>query len=966
MLGGLFFGHPEVGVFTARSEALALGLAAQAAVALDNARLYARAQASEQRYRQLVASLPAAVHTTDADGRIALFNDAAVELWGRAPTDADRWCASLRMYAPTGDPIPADRSPLARAVRAREQAPIAEVVIERPNGTRRHVIAHPQVTVDADGEVIGGVVMLVDITDRKRDEAELAATRDSLAVQVEALTQLHALGMNLSGAYETEPALRAVLRTLVDVHPGDSGLVALFDPATGAPSTRASVGLPLVHAERLGATVAPLARDGRVVAPDVAGDPRFDGLGDAAQAAGVHGIHATPIRTRAGEVVGVLSVQFRAPRRPTPLEMQLADLCVRHAAEAIDAVRAQQALRDSEERFREMADHAPVVVWVTDEHGTATFLSRSWTRLTGQRQEDGLGHGWFGAVHPDDRPAVRSAFAAAIEQQVAFRHEYRIRHADRTWGWAIDAASPRISADGRFLGHIGSVIDVTEEKRKEQALARSERLYRAIGESNDFGVWVCDPSGRNVYASDSYLALVGLTQAEAAGLGWTAVVHPDDVDATLGSWLGCIRSGLPWDDEHRVRGVDGAWHPILARGVPVRDDTGAITGWAGIHLDIARLKQVETELRDADQRKNEFLATLAHELRNPLAPLRNGLEILRVAGEDRAVVERSRAMMERQLRHMVRLIDDLLDLSRITQGKFELRRERIALADVVAAAVETSRSALDAGGHTFTLEAPRGSVWVSADLTRLSQVFANLLNNAARYTPRGGRIGLSTTVDPDGGGVTVTVRDTGVGIPPDSLSRVFEMFTQLDRSLERAQSGLGIGLSIALRLVEMHDGAIHAHSDGPGHGSRFVVRLPTVEAPAEAPAPGLPAEVRGLRILVADDNVDAASSLSMLFELGGNEVRAVHDGLAAVEASRTFQPDVVLLDIGMPRLNGYDACARIRALPEMRDRLIVALTGWGQEDDQRRSREAGFDHHLVQPVDAEVIEALIARRRAGG
>lgn len=384
-------------------------------------------------------------------------------------------------------------------------------------------------------------------------------------------------------------------------------------------------------------------------------------------------------------------------------------------------------------------------------------------------------------------------------------------------------------------------------------------------------------------------------------------------------------------------------------------------GIAVYFRDITEQKSTLQALREADRRKDEFLATLAHELRNPLAPIRTGLHLMRQVADQPEAVARARAMMERQVQQMVRLIDDLLDLSRISRGKIELRPERLDLAETVRNAVETSRPLIEQGRHSLALELPHGPVFVRADGVRLAQVLSNLLNNAAKFTEPGGRIALYLEQERDTACVRIT--DTGVGIAPEMLSRVFEMFSQVDHSLERTRSGLGIGLSIVKQLVEMHGGTVEAYSGGPGQGSEFRVLLPVhsaVESPARETFEVQSARPVERKILVADDNVDAATSLAMLLELHGNVVRAVHDGEAAVAAAAEFGPDVVFLDIGMPRLNGYDACRQIRANSDGQEVVVVALTGWGQEEDRRRSREAGFDHHLVKPVELGELEKFMA------
>ena len=386
--------------------------------------------------------------------------------------------------------------------------------------------------------------------------------------------------------------------------------------------------------------------------------------------------------------------------------------------------------------------------------------------------------------------------------------------------------------------------------------------------------------------------------------------------------------------------------------------------------DISARKQGEEErerlvgqLRDADRHKDEFLATLAHELRNPLAPIRNGLQIMKLPHVDAGTVEKSRSMMERQVEQMTRLIDDLMDVSRINQGKLQLQKTRMPLADAVRNAVDTSRPLIDVQGHELVVDMPPQPIYVDGDLTRLSQVFANLLNNSAKYTDRGGRIRLA--VERQGSDAVVSIADNGAGIPADMLVRVFDMFAQIDGSLEKSQGGLGIGLNIVKRLVEMHDGSITAESGGPGMGSTFNVRLPvalsvTEKRPDDQSTDEKATPTPRRRILVVDDNRDGASSLEMLLEIMGHETQTAHDGLEAVAMSEAFKPDVILMDIGMPKLNGYDACRRIREQPWAEGIVLVAMTGWGQEEDRQKSKDSGFNGHLVKPVEHVALMKLLA------
>ena len=450
------------------------------------------------------------------------------------------------------------------------------------------------------------------------------------------------------------------------------------------------------------------------------------------------------------------------------------------------------------------------------------------------------------------------------------------------------------------------------------------------------------------------LVLTDVMMPKLDGFGLLQALRADPATAAIPVVMLSARAG----EEARVEGLQAGADDYLIKPFSARELLARVGGT----LALAKVRREAADvLREADRRKDEFLATLAHELRNPLAPIRNGLQIMRLAGGRPAVVEQARGMMERQVRQMVRLIDDLLDLSRISRGKVELRKERIDLAAVVRNAVETSRPLIEQAGHELTVTIPGEPIVIEADLVRLSQVFSNLLNNAAKYTDNGGRVWLNA--ERRDGTVVVSVRDNGVGIPAPMLPHVFEMFTQVNRSLERTRGGLGIGLSIVKRLVEMHGGTVEARSDGHGQGSELVVELPILpgappqeEAREEGERTG---ETSRRRILVADDNEDSAASLAMMLEIMGHEVRTAADGLTAFEAASAYRPDAILLDIGMPRLNGYETCRLLREQPWGQGILLLALTGWGQDDDKRRSREAGFDHHLVKPIEPAMLQKLL-------
>jgi signal transduction histidine kinase len=420
------------------------------------------------------------------------------------------------------------------------------------------------------------------------------------------------------------------------------------------------------------------------------------------------------------------------------------------------------------------------------------------------------------------------------------------------------------------------------------------------------------------------------------------------------------------DSQRRFRGYEAGAVDFIYK--PIEPDI--LRSKAGVFFELYRQRQqiaaqrdeLQTQaeaLKDADRRKDEFLATLAHELRNPLAPLRQGLDILRRSPDGEGAAD-IRDMMDRQLVHLVRLIDDLLDVSRVSQGKIELRKDKIEAADVVRAAVEASRPLIDAVRHSLTIDLPAQPIWLEADLTRLAQVLGNLLNNAAKYTPEGGRIVLSVQVIDDI--AVIVVRDNGIGISAEMQSKVFDLFAQVENHLDRARGGLGIGLALVKQLVTLHGGTVEVQSAGAGQGSAFIVRIPLASEPGRRPAAEIapPSPSRSLKILVVDDNVEVAEIAGLMLEEIGHTYRLVHDGRRALETAKDFRPDAILLDIGLPGMDGYAVCRALRQDEAFKRTPIIAQTGWGQDRDKMQSSEAGFDHHLVKPVTLGDLERLLA------
>jgi PAS domain S-box-containing protein len=517
-----------------------------------------------------------------------------------------------------------------------------------------------------------------------------------------------------------------------------------------------------------------------------------------------------------------------------------------------------------------------------------------------------------------------------------------------------------------ILSQMRSAAQRRADTQRLEAISQREHLRTTLSCMAD-GVLVADVNGRLTLMNRAAEKLTGWNMTDSIGKPWWEIFtieREDGQDGVESPIERVLSEGRVFHEETPLvlKSRTGHSVPIAYSAAPVQALDAQPTGVVLVFRDESERRRTELALQNADRRKDEFLATLAHELRNPLAPICMGLELLKISANDPQAADEVVAMMDRQAQHMVRLIDDLLDVSRITRGKLELRKTQVELADIVRDAVAATQPFFDASEHHFTARLPDKPLLLYADANRLAQVVTNLLNNAAKYTSREGRIEL--TAEHTGGEVIVTVSDSGIGIPADKIDRVFDMFTQIHQSGESGHTGLGIGLTLVKRLVEMHGGSVEAKSRGRNLGTTFVVRLPALAEPPTA-VNGVPLDSHFVpsamkrRILVVDDNSDALESLSRMVAHMGNEVRQARDGLEALEIARTFQPDIVLMDLGMPNLNGYDAARRMRQEPWGRELSLVATTGWGQDDDRRRSAEAGFDRHLVKPVDMAALRELL-------
>jgi two-component system CheB/CheR fusion protein len=631
---------------------------------------------------------------------------------------------------------------------------------------------------------------------------------------------------------------------------------------------------------------------------------------------------------------------------------------------------AEEALRQSEERFSKAFEASPLAMSITSlRTGRLLEVNETFTRLSGYTREEAVGRTTLELgvwSNPNDREAE---MALVLGSGQVRKIKYRFRMKDGTELIGLLSAE-RLELGGEPCA-LTVIENITERERAEASLRENEERLRLALEAGQVGTWDWDVASNRVTWSETVYHFHGLELGEFGGRveDFADIVHPDDRERVNAAISAAVEGKESYSIEMRVVWPDGTVRWIATKGKVIFDPEGQPVRMLGATVDITDRKLAEEALRDADRRKDEFLAMLAHELRNPLAPIRNAVQLLRRLGPSEPEIQWTREVIDRQVEHLVRLVDDLLDVSRITQGKITLKKEKVDLITIIGRALETSRPLIDSRKHRLTVSLPEQPLRLEGDTTRLTQVVSNLLNNAAKFTPEGGQIWL--VAEAQNGQVVLRIRDTGMGIPEDLLPHVFDLFRQADRSLDRSQGGLGVGLTLVRSLLEMHGGTVEAYSDGPGRGSEFVVRLPAFAEPGEAVEDASAVESHMgnsacCRVLVVDDNSDSAESIALLLELNGHDVRMAHDGPAALEIARSFHPQVVVLDIGLPGMDGYEVAKRLRSEAPMQNVILIALTGYGQSEDRQRSIAAGFNHHLVKPVDPEVLQTLIASHANSG
>ena len=588
-------------------------------------------------------------------------------------------------------------------------------------------------------------------------------------------------------------------------------------------------------------------------------------------------------------------------------------------------------------------------------------------------------------VVPHDRPMVDAALQEFFGGKPVGKLDYRVLGDDQIERWIETSWSTVFGPDGKPLKSFATNLDITERRQSEAALRQSEERFRALFDWGPIAMYSCDSAGIIQEYNRGAVKLwereprLGDTDEQFRGSFKTYLPDGTFLPYARTAMTRVLKGEIPaaHDMEIVVERIDGSRITLVVNVVPLKNGRGEVTGAITCFFDISERTRLERKtqeqaqaLADLDRRKDEFLAMLSHELRTPLAPISNALYILRLQKNEEPLQQQARNIIERQVGQLKHLVDDLLEVSRITTGRVQLRQDRVAVGGIVERAVETAHPLIGQRRHELNVSLPPQPIWLHADAARLEQVVVNLLTNATKYTDEGGHIWL--TVQQEGDAVVLRVRDTGIGIAPELLPRIFDLFTQAERSLDRSQGGLGIGLSLVQRLVELHGGTVEAYSV-LGQGSEFVVRLPvmlTSMAPSTSPSPSPSTETdqppgKCCRVLVVDDNVDLAQSLAILLKAAGHDVRIAYDGPTALEAALDYRPDMVLLDIGLPGLTGYEVAKRMRQQAVLGNVVLVAMTGYGQETDRQRSQEAGFDHHLVKPADFGEVQKILAtvRRR---
>jgi PAS domain S-box-containing protein len=877
---------------------------------------------SEAHFRLMADSAPVLLWVADPDGRRTFFNRPWLELTGRTPEQerGEGWAEGVHP-----DDLPALLETYRAALQDRQPFR-TEHRLRRADGAYRWVLDGGVPRFDPAGNFAGFIGSAVDITDRREAEEQIRRSQRDLADFVEnATVGLHWVGPDGTILW----ANRAELEML------------------GYPAE-----------EYVGRNIAEFHAD-RPATEEILG------------------------RLRAGEELNNYEARMRC-KDGSLRHVLITSSARREGGELVhsrcftrditDRVRAEQALRAKLEEWRVTLASIGDAVLVTDARARVAFLNPVAEALTGWGQEAvgrDLGE-VFRIVHEETRQPVESPVARVLREGlvVGLANHTMLLGRDGTERPIADSGAPIRDAQGNVHGVVLVFRDVTEARAADRALRESEARFRGIVETANEGIWILDEHARITLANPRMGEILGRTPEGLVGRQKWDFLFEEDRPA-MRALFERRRAGVSEEADVRFRHRDGreVWTLMAAR--PLFSAEGEFRGALDLFTDITERKALEEERRrraeelaEEGRRKDELLAMLAHELRNPLAPLLTTVQVLRQAGGDPAIRAESVERLDRQVRHLRRLVDDLLDVSRLAGGQPALRLDRLDLARLARTTAEDARPLLQQAGLGLTVQTPQTPVWVRGDSTRLIQALSNLLDNAAKFTGLGGEVTVRVGEDPPREQAVLAVADTGRGIDPTVLPRLFEPFVQASQGLDRSQGGLGLGLAVVKRVVELHGGTVAARSAGAGRGAEFEARLPLEPEPAALAGVGEPSPrgASGSRILVIEDNRDGAESLRMLLSLLGHEVRVAFSGPEGVHAATGWRPEVVISDIGLPGFDGYEVARRLRRTPGLEGALLIALTGYGSEEDLGLSRAAGFDHHLVKPAEPDVLQQVLASR----
>ena len=988
---------------------------------------------SARHFGDIIDALPAAIYATDAEGRLTHFNRAAVELSGRVPElGTDHWCVTWKLYYPDGKPMRHDECPMAVCLRERRPVMHSEAIAERPDGTRFWFQPYPTPLFDESGKLIGGINMLVDITERKNAEAQIQS-------DARALTKLNELSSRLWIMPSLNEGLDEMLAATIEMLGADFGHIQLLNVDRGVLTIETQRGFKQdflqffreASANDNSACGRALRSGERIIVEDVEQDALFAPMLQVTRAAGYRAVLSTPLIGRGGQTLGIISTHFRSVHRPSEPELHRLDLYARQASDFIERCRADEALHRAQTQLEaELADTrllASVSAELVHQENVEAIYEKIIDAAVGIMHSD------FASMQmlvPERRNGQGELFLLA-------HRGFAPEDAD-TWKWVstdsycicgevlrtggrvivtdfetcefmagtpglasyrragIRAAQSTLlrSRAGQVLGMISThwrkphepnerelrlldvlarqAADLIERKQAEKALRESEERFRTLADNMGQLAWICNQLGNVTWYNQRWLDYTGLTFEDMKGWGWSKLLHPDHLERVVGLVKRSGETCEMWEDTFPLRGSDGSYRWFLSRAVPVRDEHGNIVCWFGTNTDIEDLKQAREAAENANRVKDEFLATVSHELRTPLNAIMGWTHLLTRGKLDEETSARGLETIARNASAQNQLISDLLDVSRIISGQLRFESGVVDLVRVIEAATETVRPAADAKGIVLHLKLEHDAELVSGDSMRLQQIVWNLLSNAVKFTPKGGQVTVG--LKREYSSVVIVVSDTGEGISVEFLPYIFDRFRQAESTSKRQHNGLGLGLAIVRHLVEAHGGTISASSKGRGMGATFTVTFPLLAVHRNAidgdhafypggSATTVPAGIlNGSRALVIDDEEDARELLTIALTQSGAEVRTAATVRAALDILDQWKPNVLVSDIGMPGQDGYDLIRTVRALESERGGRIpaLALTGYASAEDAARARLAGYETHMAKPVSPGDLVLAVA------